>query len=105
MNLSKKELFLVALWSISLIALSNILTSVLLEGRETEIRKGDLWIAEKIDEGDFWKVRGSWCGCCGSDFSGWLYAPKYLNLTRNNWYSLKVYGSIIIEAVPYVIEG
>jgi len=45
------------------------------------ISEGDLWIAEKIDNGYFWKIRGSWCGCCGSDFWGWLYAPKSFNFT------------------------
>lgn len=99
MKLSKKELFLM-IWSIVLIVLSSISASILLEDRKIEIRRGDLWIGEKIDEGDFWRVRGSLCGHCGSDFNEYLYAPKYLNLTLNKWYSLKVYGSIIIEAVP-----
>jgi len=65
--------------------------------KKSSVREGDLWINEKVDDGKFWKVRGSWCGCCGSDFAGWLYAPKSFNLTVGYWYHLTVYGNLIVD--------
>jgi len=64
--------------------------------KKSPIREGYLWVNEKIDDGGFYKVRGSHCGCCGSDFAGWLYAPKFLNLTIFHGYHITVYGNVII---------
>lgn len=66
--------------------------------KKSFLREGDLYINEKVDEGDFWKVRGSWCGCCGSDFAGWLYASKSFNLTIGYWYHITVYGDLIVDS-------
>lgn len=80
------------------LSLNLIMLGYYVSKREDSIiREGDLWIGHKVDEGCFWKVHGSGCGCCGSDFSSWLYVPKSFNLTIGCWYHVTVYKGLIID--------
>jgi len=62
-----------------------------------EVRKGYFYVNQKKDAGKYDMVHASFCGCCGSDFSDWLYVPKSFNFTVGCSYHITVYGEYIVD--------